>query len=230
MPTEQIGYASFNLEVAYKGIDTGEQKEKPLIVYLHGYKQNMHYFEKRCADLLSIEAYHLFVQGPYPVYDEKHQRKVAEWGRAWYLYDGDQEQFIRSMEETSVFLDKVIKNATAELSVSQTALLGYSMGGYLAGYIALSRPDFIDDLIVIGGRIKTEHFTDRSYEGLNVLHLHGTNDQSVGAKRSKESCDQLKIMGAEVLYQDLAAGHKLTETYIQAVKKWLLGGTYSTTI
>lgn len=229
MPTEQIGYASFNLEVPYKVIDRGAQKEKPLVVYLHGYKQNMQYFERRCADLLSLEAYHLFVQGPYPVYDEKHQRKVAEWGRAWYLYDGEQEQFIRSLEETSVFLDQVIANVTAELSVSRVGMLGYSMGGYLAGYFALSRPETIEDLIVMGGRIKTEHFTGRSFKRLNALHLHGAKDQSVGAERSKESCEQLESMGAHVTFKSLPAGHKLTGDYILAVEEWLNRRGYSTT-
>lgn len=230
MPTEYTGHASFNLAVPYKVIETGQQQKKPLIIYLHGYKQNMHYFEKKCTNLVAFDAYHLFIQGPYPIYDEKHQRSVAEWGRAWYLYDGNQEQFIRSLEDTSVFLQDLIDTVKAKLMVSRTVLLGYSMGGYLAGYVTLSRPGYIDDLIVIGGRIKTEHFRGMSYDDLNVLHLHGINDQSVGAERSRESCEELKLMGASVSFKEIETGHRLTDAYISAVKKWMLSHKFYITL
>ena len=93
------GKASFKIEVPYKLIETGESGvEKPLLVYLHGFKQNIEQFEELVEELLSLEAYHLFIQGPYPIYDRSRQKQVHEWGRSWYLYDGEQDQFVKSLE------------------------------------------------------------------------------------------------------------------------------------
>jgi len=124
------GKRSFNIEVPYKLIDVGEVKEKPVIVYLHGFKQNIEQFEKLVDDLLSVEAYHLFVQGPYPIYDRSREKEVKDWGRAWYLYDGSQDQFVRSLELASEFLQQLIDDILKQISATRLAILGYSMGGY----------------------------------------------------------------------------------------------------
>ena len=220
--------ASFTIDVPYKLVSTGKQKKKPLIVYLHGYKQNLEYFEKKMAEISEFEAYHLFLQGPYPIYDEKHRRSVDQWGRAWYLYDGNQEQFLSSMEKASVFIQQIIDDVRKQINARRLALLGYSMGGYLAGYFALSRPKYINDLIVIGGRIKTEHFSDQTYDNLNVLALHGNLDNSVAADRQKQSCNDLQKLGAAVTFRTVDEQHRLSVRYTREVKRWLKSHNYMT--
>lgn len=218
--------AIFDLEVPYELIETGAKEEKPLIIYLHGFKHNLEYFKKKCEGLLSVEAYHLFLQGPYVVYDENHDRKVAQWGRAWYLYDGEQTQFINSMEKSTQFIKKITNNILPEIQPSKITLLGYSMGGYLAGYVGLSRPDYIDDLIVVGGRIKTEHFSGQTFPNLSVLALHGIKDRSVDAQRQKESSSELEKMGATVSYRGIDTGHRFGKPYIDEIIKWFKKNEY----
>lgn len=217
------GKASFKVEVPYKLIEAGEKGTKPLIVYLHGYKQNVEYFQKKMEDLLSIHAFHLFIQGPYPVYDEGHKRKVPEWGRAWYLYDGDQQQFVKSLELASEFVQEVTDNILKHIEVSRLAVIGYSMGGYLAGYFALSRWKHVNDLVVIGGRIKTEVFEERSgtYEHMNVLALHGSKDESVKSGPQKKSVQKLREWGAKVTFKEIKESHSLTDEFLSVTKQWL---------
>lgn len=220
------GKTSFKIEVPYKLLEAGSKGDhkKPLIVYLHGYKQNIKYFKKKMAGLLDLEAYHLFIQAPYPIYDESRKRKVAEWGRAWYLYDGESQQFIKSLELASGFVQEVIDNILQHIDVSRLAVVGYSMGGYLAGYFALSRWKHVNDLVVIGGRIKTEVFEDRpgSYEHMNVLALHGSEDRSVESKPQQESAKALGEMGAKVTFKELAEAHELGDAYLSATKEWFI--------
>lgn len=219
------GKTSFKIEVPYKLIETGEpgSGDKPLIVYLHGFNQNIEQFRELVDEMLSLEAYHLFIQGPYPIYDRKHEKKVKDWGRSWYLYDGEQDQFIRSLELASEFIQEVIDNILNHVSVSRVALFGYSMGGYLAGYFALSRWKHVNELIVIGGRIKTEAFEDRkgNYDHLNVLALHGSKDDSVKSSPQKKSCDQLSKWGADVTFKELKESHVLSSLFLNESKKWL---------
>lgn len=217
------GRISFKIEVPYKLIETGEEGEKPLIVYLHGYNQNIKYFRKKVTELTSLRAYHLFIQGPYPIYDEEHKKKVPEWGRAWYLYDGDQQQFVKSLELASEFIQEAIDTILNHIDANRLAVIGYSMGGYLAGYFALSRWKHVNDLVVIGGRIKTEVFEQRkgSYDHMNVLALHGTKDNSVKSDPQRKSANELKEMGAKVTFRELEESHSLNSTYISETKEWL---------
>jgi predicted esterase len=220
----QTGQAAFNIEVPYKLIETGKSSpEKPLIMYLHGFNQNIKQFEKLVAPMLDLKAYHLFVQGPYPIYDRSRKKKVEDWGRSWYLYDGEQDQFVKSLESASDFLEHLIEDRLQHLSASRRAVFGYSMGGYLAGYFTLSRPRLVDELMVVGARIKTEVFEDNigNFDAMNVLALHGSADKSVKSGPQQKSCKQLSRWGANVTFKEVDRSHKLDRLYLQETQKWL---------
>jgi predicted esterase len=222
------GKTTFKIEVPYKLIETGEKGEKPLIVYLHGYNQNIKYLEKKTEKLLDISAYHLFIKGPYPIYNESRKVNVSKWGRAWYLYDGNQGQFIKSMEVASEFIQEIIDGLIDVIKINRLCVFGYSMGGYLGGYFALSRWKHVNDLIVIGGRIKTEAFEGKldSAKHINVLALHGKEDTSVYPKPQKECIELLKKEGFNASFRLLDAGHPLEEIYINEAHNWLLESGY----
>lgn len=222
------GKSSFNVEVPFKLIQTGPSEEKPLIVYLHGFNQNIDQFQELTEDMMAVEAYHLFLQGPYPIYDRSRRKEVEDWGRAWYLYDGRQEQFVQSLERASEFVQALIDDLLKQIQVSRMAVLGYSMGGYLGGYYALSRWKQVNELIVVGARIKTEVFEDRpgTYDRMNVLALHGAKDRSVKSTPQKKSCEQLSQWGAEVTFKELEESHKLSPLFINKIKKWIYGLGY----
>lgn len=217
------GTASYPLEVPYTVIETGRKGPKPLIVYLHGLGQNTATFQKQTGDMLHLNAYHLHIQGPYPLYDRTGSKPLEKWGRAWYLYDGDQEQFVRSLEMGSGFIQKVIDGMLKHIDVSRLCMFGYSMGAYLAGYFTLSRWKHVNELVMIGGRVKTEVFEDREhhYDHLNVLALHGSNDTAVKPEPQKRSAGQLREWGANVTYRELEAEHQLTKEYIDVTIEWL---------
>ncbi|SMO39435.1 alpha/beta hydrolase [Gracilimonas mengyeensis] len=217
------GKASFEIEVPYKLIETGDKGEKPLILYLHGFNQNIEFFEKKVKKLKTIKAYHLFIQAPYPIYDRKGKRNVSQWGRSWYLYDGNQEQFLKSMEVASGFIEGILDDLTDTVQISRMCIFGYSMGGYLGGYFAFSRWKKVKDLIVIGGRIKTEAFEGRRKQAkhLNILALHGEDDTSVYPEPQKECIELLKEEGFNANFKLVEATHKLSSVYITKAYKWL---------
>ncbi|MEX0722932.1 MAG: hypothetical protein WD357_02405 [Gracilimonas sp.] len=222
------GKTSFKVEVPYKLIETGEKGEKPLIVYLHGYNQNIEYFEKKTEKLLDICAYHLFIQGPYPIFNESRKVNVSKWGRAWYLYDGNQGQFIKSMEVASEFVQEIIDGLIDVIDINRLCVFGYSMGGYLGGYFALSRWKHVNDLIVIGGRIKTEAFEGKLDQAnhINILALHGKRDTSVYPQPQEKCIEILRKEGFNASFKLLDAAHPLEVTYIDEAYNWLLSSGY----
>lgn len=233
MENQQVllsGKSSFKIEVPYKLIETGEEGKKPLLLYLHGYGQTIQRFQQEVDDLLNFRAYHLFIQGPYPIYDKKGKRKVEDWGRAWYLYDGDQAQFTKSMEVSSEFIQEILDNILNHIEVNRVGVLGFSMGAYLAGYFALSRWKHVNDLIMIGGRLKTEIFEKRehNYNHLHALALHGSKDERVKAEPQQKSMARLEEWGAAVTFKNLEAEHKLNEKYLLETGIWLKKLGYKT--
>lgn len=222
------GKASFKIEVPYKLISTGREEPKPLIVYLHGFGQNLKKFRHLIGPMEKLCGYHLFIQGPYPLYDSSRKKPVEEWGSAWYLYDGRQEQFLKSMEISSEFIQQIVDRLLKHMNVSRIALVGYSMGGYLAGYFALSRWKHVNELVVIGGRIKTESFPGKNanYKHLNVLALHGKNDKSVKPGPQRRSVRDLVSRGVSAEFNSIEAGHRLSKEYIKAMKEWFIRQGY----
>ena len=222
------GKSSFKLEVPYRLFEKGSQNPKPLIVYLHGYGQNLEQFIKLTKPMHVLEAYHLYIQGPYPV--STRIEPIREWGYAWYLYNGKQGAFIKSMEYSSEFIQEIIDNLLPHIHANRVCILGYSMGAYLAGYFGLSRWKHTNEMITIGGRIKTEIFKTRwtNRKHINVLALHGTKDKSVLPERQEEQINILKEKNMNASFIAIEEEHKLTRPYLIKAVEWLEGLGYST--
>ncbi len=221
------GKSSFKLEVPYRLIEFGPEGEKPLIVYLHGYGQNMEQFIKKTSPMHKLNAYHLYIQGPYPV--TARIEKNQKWGYAWYLYSGKQGAFIKSLEYSSEFIQEIIDGILPHISVNRICILGYSMGAYLAGYFGLSRWKHTNELIAIGGRIKTEifksHWERRKH--INILALHGKSDEKVLPIPQEEQIKFLKEKGLKADFKMLDETHALSRIYLRKAKQWLVEKGYS---
>lgn len=219
------GKRSFKIEVPYTLMETGRKGvPKPLILYLHGYGENEKKFKSKCDSLFVYEAYHLFVQGPYPVFDQTLSRTVSNWGRAWYLYDGKRKQFIKSLELSSEFIQEIIDNLVKFIQVETMCVIGYSMGGYLAGYFALTRWKHVNQLIVAGARIKTEVMSEERWKNLthlDVFAIHGREDQSVSYERQQEEVEILKSRGVNAEIKILNQGHQFNENVTAEIGLWL---------
>lgn len=224
------GKRSFKIEVPYQLIESGKKGEKkPLILYLHGYGENIKTFQDKCSRFLDISAYHLFIQGPYPIYDSSRNKTVSNWGRSWYLYDGKRKQFIKSLEITSEFIQEVIDNLIKFINVSKICVVGYSMGGYQAGFFSLTRWKHVNDVIVVGARIKTEILNESDYDHLkhmNILAIHGRNDDRVSFERQLESIEQLKSNGLKSELILLDENHDFSSKVIDEILNWLQSKNY----
>lgn len=220
----QSGKASFKIEVPYKLIECGHKnRSKPLIVYLHGFNQTESSFRKDCRELLKVHAFHLFIQAPYPIYDRSREKPVSKWGRSWYLYDGNQDQFLRSMGQASGFIGQLIDKTTSATESTRTAVLGYSMGGYLAGYHAIKRPEQVQDLIICSARYKSE-LLEGDYEKINhqsILALHGIADKTVESSPQKNEIDGLKHHGIDASFVALDDTHKFSRAFTEKILDWL---------
>lgn len=225
---------AFRSEIAYHVVDSApsSQRKKPLILHLHGFGQNRTRFEALCRPLLQLDAYHVHVDGLYPVYERSRPREVSEWGRAWYLYDGSKERLRSSLEVASEFLQELVEPLFRLLSPSGMCVNGYSMGGYLAGYFALTRWKHVTELVASGCRILHEVVGEEGWESrahLNILALHGADDSLVLPGPQQESIDVLRSSGLNATMRILPAGHEYSEAHAQASVHWMSSLGYART-
>jgi predicted esterase len=221
------GKTSFKVEVPYKLIETGERGEKPILVYLHGRGQNLETFEKAMAPFLKFNAYHLYIQGPYA--DTQMTAHREKWGYMWYLYNGKQGSFIKSLEYTAEFIQEIIDHVRQFIKVNRLCIIGYSMGGYQAGYFGMTRWKHTNDMIVMGGRIKTEVLTQtriNSMKHQQILAIHGAKDDVVLPEPQNEAINFLKAKGINAELRLINEAHRLNSKYIRTATDWLLEKGY----
>lgn len=223
------GHEEFRLNVPYQVVESGERGvKKPLIIYLHGFGQTLESFKDDADHLFCLEAYHLFIQAPYPLYDRSRRKKIRDWGRSWYLYDGDQEQFRRSLDHASQFIRGIIQQVADSMPATRTCLIGFSMGGYLAGYHAIRYPDQVNELIMYGARYKSE-FLIGGYEKIshqNILGLHGNDDKSVEPGPQKEEMKRLRQHGIDAVFKAVNESHRFSKAGAGKILDWLADRGY----
>jgi predicted esterase len=221
----QEGSVPFHRPVSYKIFGKQQLKrKKPLLVYLHGFGDNMDSFAETCSDIIgAVDAYHLFLQGPYLIYDRKREKQLSEWGHYWYHYDGNQDTFLRSLEHTSAFIANSLDRIKSDLAISRICLIGFSMGGYMAGAFSFSYMKYVNELIVAGCRLKSEILPNKieAFRHLSVLAMHGLHDNVVDYKPQQREIEELSSFGIDSHFQLFEEKHIFSCNMREMICNWL---------
>jgi phospholipase/carboxylesterase len=183
-----------------------------LVVALHGMGQSAERFAKDALPVVPPRAAVLLPQGPHP-YEIRREDGPPRQGNAWYVWTGDSAEFVRSLERTGAWLLGIVaaEIAAAPLDPRRVALLGFSQGGYLAGFVGVRNPERFRALVVAAGRLKDEVLADTAPRaaaaGLRVLDVHGEKDASVGPAPCRASAERLAALGLAVSFRTYDAGH-----------------------
>lgn len=195
----------------------------PLLVALHGMGMTAPEFAELLDPLVrALPARVLVPDGVLP-YEIRSGERIRI-GRAWYLYTGDEAAFLRSMESSGRHLDALIRDVVREHPADPGVfLLGYSQGGYFAGYWGIRRAARFAGLVVMGARVKHESLAGRLRlaRRLPVLVVHGRRDRAVPFARAMESRDALAAAGVPVEFVAHEAGHALTPEALAPAAAWL---------
>ena len=181
----------------------------PAVLALHGYGDNGRTFCERLA-ALSGEGFALVApDGPFPVaVDRNNVRRI---GRSWYAYSGAQEEFLKSLQEAESDLGSWVQECWAQhgLDLQRTALIGYSMGGYLGAFLALRRSDVFRALVVVSCRVKVEFLGSEmaKLRGYPVLGIHGARDESTAVEPQSRAFEALVAAGLDARLVVHSGGH-----------------------
>jgi len=180
-----------------------------LVVALHGMGMTEETFARDALPCVPPRATLLLPRAPLP-YEIRGTGGPRE-GAAWYVYTGDPDAFLAAMARTEAWLLATIDASVrdAALDPSRVALLGFSQGGYLAGFTGLRHAARFRGLVVAGGRVKHEELEDaaRGAPGFPLLHVHGAEDASVRPAPSRESVERVASWGVAAEFRSYACAH-----------------------
>jgi phospholipase/carboxylesterase len=198
----------------------------PLVVALHGRWERETTMEKRIRRIRPDLAF-AFPRAPYP--DELKREGRIRVGYSWYQYTGDPAAFRESLRVTGDWLlgliDRVVEETRAD--PARVCLMGFSQGGYLAGSLAMTRPERFAGVAVLGARYKTE-LLDGDAPELTRLRLfagHGSRDRSVAPGPAAAHVEELRRRGVSVDHREYDCGHRVVPEMVEDALAYLLSSS-----
>jgi phospholipase/carboxylesterase len=103
---------------------------------------------------------------------------------------------------------------------SRVVLLGFSQGVAIAYAFAVSEP--VLGVVALSGFIPPPLARNLPpLNGLPVLIVHGTKDETIPIEIARQNRDQLNAAGANVTYIESEVGHKASSAGLAELKRWL---------
>ena len=192
----------------------------PLVIALHGMGHNEELMRRFMGALVDRPWIWAFPRGPHSF--EMRQPEKIRIGHAWYLFDGDQDALRRSMQATAQHLLDLHDLIRRDYPVATSAVVGFSQGGYLAGYVAPRNPERFKAAACVAGRIKHEFLQDAP-RTVALAQFHGGKDENVAPGLAQEALENCAALGFEDThyYADPEAGHEVSANMVTELGKWL---------
>jgi phospholipase/carboxylesterase len=198
-----------------------QQKNPPVLIYLHGYGAD----EKDLAGLLADVKDNFLtfsVRAPY----------TKDSGFSWFdvVFSKDNEinyEYAQVVNSRKLLL-KFISQAclTYKADSTQIYLLGFSQGAIMAYEVALSAPDKIAGIIALSGRMvpeTTKLNTDwKKASKLRIFIAHGKSDNVIRYSDSEKAYEFLKSKAVKDLtFKHYDMPHTISGVEVQDIESWL---------
>ncbi len=193
-----------------------------MLVALHGMGMTATAFRRICRGIESGAYAVLYPEGAYPF--EIRGPSGPSVGRAWYLYTGQNEEFVRQARRAERHIIRLRDGPgrANPIDPERCVIFGYSQGGYVAGYLAVRRADRFAAVVAASCRVKDEvlgrELSRARGKRLRVLLLHGRRDDSVPFSFAERSRDALERAGLDVRLKASPGGHRFTRSMARDVR------------
>jgi phospholipase/carboxylesterase len=206
------------------GEDRPRGTPPPLLVALHGQGMTADSFRRILRHLPATGHARLFPEGPYPF--EMREGGAIRAGHGWYIFLGDQGAFRSELERTEEHLLALLDRVEEEhgpFDRARSILLGFSQGGYVAGFIGARHPARFGGVVIAAARLKHEFLAEALAGGSlpRFLLLHSPEDAALPFARAEESRDRLAAAGARVELLSYLGGHRLPPGALAELAQWL---------
>ncbi len=193
--------------------------QTPVLILLHGLGSNE-------QDLFSLANW---LPDDFLIISARAPIRLGENSFAWYQVDFSTGKPVFNIEQeksSREVLTKFIGQIKEKYAVSGKIYLGgFSQGAIMSYSIGLTRPDLVNGIAVMSGRlleeIKPAIASSDKLKTLKVFISHGTNDQVLGIQYARTSLAHLKTLSIEPTYKEYQEAHTINKDMLIDLVNWL---------
>lgn len=191
----------------------------PVIILLHGVGSN----EKDLFSLANrLPDHFLVISARAPI-------RLGENSFAWYQVDfstGKPVFNVEQQENSRAILIRFIDQIKQQYKVNGDVYLGgFSQGAIMSYSVGLSRPDLVDGIAVMSGRLLEETkplvAAKDKLQALKIFISHGVNDPVLTIEYARNSVAYLKTLNLKPTYKEYPAVHTINNDMLLDLVKWL---------
>lgn len=195
--------------------DYDETRSYPLVVMLHGATGTP---ENVAAWGQQMPHRDFILAAPaaaYPVFSSHQDSRI------WWPAGISDELRLQYLEQCAAYVEAVVGEMRTRFSVSNAVVAGFSQGGMLASYTALTRPGLFDALACFSTTIAVSDELPRRDLDFPVFSGHGLRDSAVSAEQGELLADFLEEQGCTVTRFTFDGGHEISQQELEAFCDWL---------
>lgn len=195
-------------------------RDKPLVIFLHGYGSNE-------ADLFELKD---SLPAGYTYLSVRAPQTLEEGSYQWFHrqgdgpYDGVTADLASSRQALKDFITQAVTKYHTDRS--KVVLIGFSQGAIMNYELGLREPQAVRGIAVLSGKIlpvlRSELKPDPALKSLAIFIGHGVDDPQVPFADASEAQRILHELGLEPdfhAYADLK--HSISKTEIEDLNAWL---------
>lgn len=193
--------------------------ETPVIILLHGVGSNE-------QDLFSLANR---LPDNFLVISARAPIRLGENSFAWYQVDfstGKPVFNVEQQENSRAILIKFIDQIKKQYALNGKVYLGgFSQGAIMSYSVGLTRPDLVNGIAVMSGRlleeIKPLVAANNKLQALRIFISHGTKDPVLDIQYARSSVAYLKTLNINPTYKEYSAAHTINNDMFIDLVKWL---------
>lgn len=187
----------------------------PVVFMIHGFKgdENAPWIFTRAA-------------GPeWLIVSPRAPLAVPDGGFSWWQFSPEGKSDPESLQAGLSQLGKIIQSVydTYPVDLTRVVLLGFSQGGAMSISQAIKAPEHVSGVVSLSGFIPgpVSRAPIPPLEGLPILIVHGTQDETIPIGMAYKARDMLIAAGGAVTYVEEIGGHKVGVQGMRALTTFL---------
>ncbi|MGY1446975.1 alpha/beta hydrolase [Pseudomonas chlororaphis] len=210
-----------DLPLLYLEQAPADSRDRPLVIFLHGYGSNEEDLFG-LKDGLPADYTYLSVRAPQTVEEGSYQwfHKQGEGA-----YDG----VTAELADSAKLIDEFVRQALAKYHTraDRVFLVGFSQGAIMAYELGLRHPQAVRGIAALSGKIlpvlRSQLKSGEGLERLAIFIAHGTADMRLPYSDGSEADSLLRGLGlAPQFHAYPGIGHTISDTELQDLNRWLL--------
>ncbi|AZE28977.1 alpha/beta hydrolase [Pseudomonas chlororaphis] len=210
-----------DLPLLYLEQAPADARDRPLVIFLHGYGSNEEDLFG-LKDGLPADYTYLSVRAPQTVEEGSYQwfHKQGEGA-----YDG----VTAELADSAKLIDAFVRQAVAKYHTraDRVFLVGFSQGAIMSYELGLRHPQAVRGIAALSGKIlpvlRSQLKSGEGLEQLAIFIAHGTADMRLPYSDGSEADSLLRGLGlAPQFHAYPGIGHTISDSELQDLNRWLL--------